>query len=866
MMTFFFLIRMLPAMFDFLFKRTAKKPVSAQPATPAVAAPLYDARSAARHRAEALQHDEAGSLAFLLQCEYAEARLIAAQAIVSKAALQQVLDAMRNSDRRVARLMQARFDVLQQQDKLAEQTAACSADAERLAADPRLTPNQVSELDRRWQKLLPVPESMQQVFDVPRAALTARLLAQAELQRAVIDALAALRTLREQALALPIEELRTRLGETETALDTYRNAAEIAALPRHLLGQCTDAANALRENLSAIEQQHAARRARCEILDGWDAVAPATLQVNLLRREWQNLPSMTPSDPTLQERFDRLLERVVASQPTPATAPATPKAAVSEQKPMLVDALRAMETALEHGLLQAASDADKRIRSLDLTAQRPEPALTAQLSRLRAELGRLQGWARWGGNISREELQKAAEALPSQHLAVAELAKKIGSLRERWKTLDVSAGPAPKELWSGFDAACTSAYAPVAEHFEKLAAERQKNAALATELIADIHRCADALAGDSAPDWKVLAQFCQRSVQIFQRLGSTDRREKKRLDSEFNTALQRLREPLAQVRDAEIRQREQLIAEALALSPTDRSALDTLKALQERWQERARSLALERNDEQALWVQFRAACDAVFAKRKEVAVVADAERREHLQVKEALCATLEAAAAQSTEAAHPTNATQIGPDPAILLRQTAETWGRTGPVPRAAEAALDARYRQAVTLLTQQVDSARLAQRGTALQQLRSKLTLCQRLESALAAGEIVQPVDQTEVAWQALGADSTTAERALRRRFERVVAAQRDGDASYTQVLESNRGVLLNDLLRLEIVLSLDSPTALARERLQLQVEVLQAALKSGAQERTDQARLDALCALPALLDSATAQRLERIVARLAS
>ena len=72
--------------------------------------------------------------------------------------------------------------------------------------------------------------------------------------------------------------------------------------------------------------------------------------------------------------------------------------------------------------------------------------------------------------------------------------------------------------------------------------------------------------------------------------------------------------------------------------------------------------------------------------------------------------------------------------------------------------------------------------------------------------------------------------------------------------------------MLRLEIHLSIDSPAELARERLQLQVDVLRTSLKSGAATDTDSARLVALCALPALVDQSTTLRLQRIVECLAT
>ena len=116
---------------------------------------------------------------------------------------------------------------------------------------------------------------------------------------------------------------------------------------------------------------------------------------------------------------------------------------------------------------------------------RLSPALSGRLAHARDELKRLSDWARWGGNVSREELIKAVEHLGTQNLAMGELAKKVGSMRDRWKSLDTLSGSAPKSLWERFDAACSATYAPAAAHFKHLADERHTNAAKAEALIAD---------------------------------------------------------------------------------------------------------------------------------------------------------------------------------------------------------------------------------------------------------------------------------------------------------------------------------------------------------------------------------------------
>jgi hypothetical protein len=133
----------------------------------------------------------------------------------------------------------------------------------------------------------------------------------------------------------------------------------------------------------------------------------------------------------------------------------------------------------------------------------------------------------------------------------------------------------------------------------------------------------------------------QRLRQMWSRLGTIDRKEKRKLDQTFDKVLAGMLAPLSEQRKIEASKREQLIVEAEALDPSDRHTLDQLRRLQERWQEQAKALPLERKVEQALWQRFRAACDAIFAKRKESAHAADHERKAHLHAREAICKELE---------------------------------------------------------------------------------------------------------------------------------------------------------------------------------------------------------------------------------
>ncbi len=828
-------------MFEFLRKRPsdpsepqAEMVVAEQSAAAAHSAARRDEQA---ERARTLDGDEAAAVALILSSEFAGVRLTAAEHVQSQPLLEQVLHAMRNTDRRVAKLMQGRLDAIRYQQAERQKAQVCLDAAGKLLQDEKLTPNQVAELDRQWKITAAAPEQATQ-FDTARAALAARLETQVNLQRRIIDALAEVRKLPSAGLAPAAAG--EALARCSAAQAEFAVAPEHAALPRHLLSDYGQALEASRAALTA----------------------PRAVLVDVLERApLAAEPAPTPAAAAAADSVHP--PRKEGLKPPRAANP--PK----EVDKQFLETMDAMEAALEHGLLHAAADHDKWLK--EHKSGRLTQPQADRLNHLRAELKRLGDWARWGGNVSREELVKTVEELPSLGLSMAELAKKVGSMRERWKALDGVSGHAPKGLWERFDAACTKAYAPAAAHFKLLSEERHHNAVKAQALIDETL----AIVASAGAEWKNIAAAGQRLRQMWGRLGTIDRKEKRKLDHAFDKALAQLLAPLSEQRKLETAQREQLIAEAQNLNPADRHALDQLKRLQERWQEHAKALPLERKAEQALWQRFRAACDTIFAKRKESAHAADHERKAHLHAREAVCAVLE-------------SATFSGDDKAQLaaiartLRDAASAWHGAGTVPRASEQKITQRYQGAVAAVQAQADAIKRRAGAAQANALRDKLRLCQSLETAIVASAAgaasapaadasgdAAPLDAAawEARWKALPALAADYERTLQGRFAGGVAVLEPSAgklAAYAAQLEANRARLLDEVLRLEILAGVDSGAEFARDRLKMQVEVLQSSLKSGQKPLTQAAQYLLLCAMPALADARTASRIEQLFRRI--
>jgi hypothetical protein len=855
-------------MFEFLFKQQASQAsVAGQPSSGGSQAPLgtpAERRSAQAELARNLAGDETAAVELILNSEFADVRLAAAEHVVSQDALEKVQQAVRNSDRRVAKLVQGRLDAIRHVQAEQKQAQACIALAQRLLADEKLTPNLVADLDRQWKVVDAAPAAAAEFTHV-RDALAERLEAQVSLQRSMIDALAVLRKHPDAA------EVARLASEHEAHLAS----PERGSLPRHLLNDFDAALAAERaaqqpvaSATPAMPGTPAAPLAEGEAspAGGNDAgagekAAPAALA--------------STAPPAQGEAASRVDAREAAAErpPRPPKEKHKPSPAEQEANRHFMDLVEAMEAALAQGQLHIAAEHDKTLK--ESKTGRLSPAQAERLAHARADLKRLGDWARWGGNVSREELVHAVESLPAEGLGMSELAKKIGSMRERWKSLDGVSGAAPKSLWEKFDAACTAAYAPAAAHFKQLADERHANAAKAQQLVDEANAL---IARDTAQleaaggaqvdreesasgnlphthDWRTLASSTQRLRQAWSRLGTIDRKDKKRLDAAFSKAMDALMAPLDSQRKIEVARREQLIEEVGKLNPLDRHTIDTLRRLQESWQGHARALPLERKTEQALWQKFRSACDQIFAKRKEHAHAADHERKAHLHAREAICAGLE-------------SATFEGDDKAMLaaigktLKDAAAAWHASGVVPRASEQKIDQRYRAAVGALQSQADAIRKRAGAAQANALREKLRLVQALEGALAGQDEIDGADWGK-RWQDLAGLPAEQERTLRSRFDAALKAAGEGAAAraaYAGQLETNRERLLSEVLRLEIVAGIDSGAEFAKDRLKMQVEVLQSSLKSGQKPASHAAQFLALCAMPALVDARTASRIEQL------
>ncbi len=836
-------------MFDFLSKFTFRSPkagvaikkMPAQDVHEAARLQLAEtqknqieqARAMSMAKIEQLSADEPALITFLLTCDFADGRYKAAQFVQSQAGLEQVRAAMLNSDKRVAKLMQSRLDLIAQARRQEQLAQLCVERARNLLDQAHLLSNQVSDLDKQQAAVGTFPATWATQFEQLRQQLDAKMLAQNALQRRVLDILAQLSS-DDGAMDGTYGD---RLSLWQHEFDECLSLPQAASLPKNILNECEG-------KLSERQQRWQVVRKNLEKHD---------------KDEVQQTPQSAETESSKSLAPDTVASEAAESVPQVALAAAseTKENAAGKAIPVLsklqiIAAIQGMEEALVQGSVQAARKFDRELRAVDIRSAGLSAEHKSALIQARSELSYLQGYAKWGGDVSRDELIKTVEDLPALSLTPTEVAKKIAALRERWKEMEANSGAANKELWERFDAACKIAYAPAALYFQEQAELRKVNLSTAETTLNDVRtKVADLL--QAPPDWKAIANFCSVSQQNWKKLGHVDRKHKARLDAEFEASLELLQQPLQQRRNEDMVARAALIKDVEALDPLQKNVAEKLRLLQERWKSHATSVPLRRKDEQALWDKFRAACDHLFAQRKLASGEADVQRKENLAIKLDLLDKLEQALA-SVDLKIP-----------VLLQQTSTTWRLTGPVPRAEETKLEQRYQNAVQEL-QNLDQTRLEQQSQiARKNCIRQLAGCQQLEQIL----IQETRDENDLAQIAqiseeltqLGTLPAKLRTILNARFQAAMAALDNTTDAYRLLLKKNAAESDSRLLQLEILFGINSPPELSRERMQMQVEVLQSSLKRGGSEQSGQQTLLDFLALPTILDAVKSQRLEAVL-----
>lgn len=328
------------------------------------------------------------------------------------------------------------------------------------------------------------------------------------------------------------------------------------------------------------------------------------------------------------------------------TAEAISAAARADSRADAVQKQQAAATAIEPAL-KVLADAPPQARQSAIAKLRGvlkqhgrwvDEALSQRIHEQLVAAGDAVGWQPAKVDTLRAELVAKAESLlipvEGQPPAGRKLQESLRQLREQWKQTDQGMPP-NHGLWKKFDEACNAAHQHVQAWLDRVHGEASQHKAARLALIEEVKAWAAAqppVTADSPPDWKAAAQALRQFGNRWRDGGHIADKAFAELQSAWKQAISAAEAPLRTAQKASIERRQGLITEAeqLAAAPTLR--VDAVKALQQRWQNEAQAVPLERKHEQKLWDAFRKPLDEAFNRKgaaRSAAAVAEQQLSAH---------------------------------------------------------------------------------------------------------------------------------------------------------------------------------------------------------------------------------------------
>jgi hypothetical protein len=277
--------------------------------------------------------------------------------------------------------------------------------------------------------------------------------------------------------------------------------------------------------------------------------------------------------------------------------------------------IRKANGALSDGNTQKAAGLRRAIEEKWPIASAVPTYLARHLQQLDDKLDQLKQWKDYAVAPKRIELIEEMETLIGSTEEPKVLSERIKSLQQEWRTISkgiVSDAPAD---WERFHRASQAAYQPCREYFEAQATLRQENLQNRKTLLERLTAFETTQNGEN-PDWRLLASVLREAPQEWRQYFPVDREANRAVQEDFQGSMGRLQARLDAWYERNVADKQSLVKRArhLLTQEDSREAIEAVKRLQILWKETGLA---PRDQDQALWSEFRELCDAVYQKRQQ---------------------------------------------------------------------------------------------------------------------------------------------------------------------------------------------------------------------------------------------------------
>jgi DNA repair protein SbcC/Rad50 len=429
----------------------------------------------------------------------------------------------------------------------------------------------------------------------------------------------------------------------------------------------------------------------------------------------------------------------------------------------------------------------------------------AALDRLLAQARETRSLLWEGAALERGALIAKALALADKPLVGKFQEAAVKALNEAWKALNAKSGGAPTAVYLQFKAACDAAYAPVKTHKagmkQVMAQGTAQRQALIDELTALL-----AQVDWATVDWRGVEDLRREARAQWRSNLPSEYKHRDALTKAHDAIMQQLDTQLDSARQRELARRAALTQAAVALQTSTQAFPEQHAAARElmtRYNAERSTVYLPRELDSAAWNTFKAAVDAVYARRDSER---KAEQADQVQALSALLASKQAVL-NGLQAAQ----TELAGDAKKLanaITQAQTDWDAQGRLPRNVPSHDGVDIAALVQQWLSTVDAAQAQVKALNHRAQFAKVAQALALATALDTGAAAD----IHAAWATAQQDKT-----VKKAFDARVQAAVAGQAAAV-----NAPAVLGALLNAEIACHTDSPAAYKDARLKLQVQRL--------------------------------------------
>lgn len=470
-------------------------------------------------------------------------------------------------------------------------------------------------------------------------------------------------------------------------------------------------------------------------------------------------------------------------------------------------------------LLDRSQSQLKRINAAD------QARLLTLITPLKDELAKLLDWKKFASSEKKKELIEKMKVLTEDSTAPAQKAKLVRALQDEWKTLGHSDDN--DVLWTEFSELARVAFEPCKQYFKERKEKQSANLIARNNICEQLEAFAATLAETGSVNLNELTRLENQAREDWKKYAPVAQNKINTLQSRFNAVLNTLRQHRRQLAQTHNSAKQSLIDQAKALVTHDdlAQAIQQAKSLQQQWKDLGPGSF---KDDKKLWTDFRAACDALFARRDE----AGKERKQQTrQVSTAVRDVLKNLGALLT-----LDDEAFSESRAQFNQLSAAFRDALTPDIKAERKALQEQFSK----LTRQYEARLRATPDKKTLQLQQQVQLradfCEALEQQILAGQALSAdTESLEQQWQAFDKVSDEhLDQLLKKRFKQLLQAKNADALSALLAQQEQRGREL--CVEAEIMLGADTPAADKAIRMQQQLNQLQRGLgrmQPGAREK---------------------------------